>query len=336
MFYSDRDICEALHHKDVCVKEAPTWVDYQYVAKLVWSAPHDHGDISSICSCVNYSSTVTKTVDSSGQALSSSNARELGYMNITDILAKSAPKCPKKPAVRKRKRNAKQVIGYFTNSSSGSNMSKDTASIKSSHQAQSYRNTRDQAVTNDFEMLVDLAPTAPKVPAVQNLRRILPHDTGYLFPPYSSRSDIANGTGSDNSSRQAQGQWIPRDHAPINDFDMVVDSATTGTNPQASGGLKSTTANSVSGMARDDWYKGGHFLAQNAWEATQSTWKANQSGWEATKFAYPNDYNILEVPAQTIPKYYTGGSDGSCDQWLTAFSKYSAFQMRWSGWRSIS
>ncbi|KAM0801850.1 hypothetical protein BDR22DRAFT_972029 [Usnea florida] len=432
---SDRDICEALHHKDVCVKEAPKWQEYEYGAKLVWSAPHDHGDISSICICLNYSSTVTKCMDSSGQAQSSSNARELDYMNITDILAKYAFKCPKKPAVKKRVRNAKQVSGYFPNSSSGSNMSKHTASIKSSHQAQSYWNVRDQAVTdgsamlvdsastapklsasqnsegslphhpgylfppqcscsdfanstgsdnssrqsqglNEFDMLVDSAPTTPKVPGVKNLKRILPNDTGYLFPPYSScldttnstrsdnssrqaqdhapindfdmlgdsaptapklsalqnlkrrllydtgyvpspyssYSDIANSTGSNISSRQAQGHSIAPDYAPINDFHMLGDSATTGTNPKAGEGLDWTTGNIVSEMARKNWDQGGRALADNAWEATQSTWKANQSGWEVTQSTCGGTWSVGKAD-QSAWQAENVASVNYCDPW---------------------
>ena len=43
-----------------------------------------------------------------------------------------------------------------------------------------------------------------------------------------------------------------------------------------------------------------------------------QSAWEATVLASNSDYHMLEDPVQSIPKAYTGHSNGYCDQWLKA------------------
>ena len=215
--------------------------------------------------------------------------------------------------------SASQDNGYISPiSSSRPDTSRDTRSIEVSRQAQSSSNGGTVAPTNDIDMLADSVPTCSSVPTVQNLNWSVSHDTGYNSSPYSSGSNISNNSASINSSHQAQGYSNARDLAPTNDIDMLVDSATTGTNPQASEELQWIIGSNLNKIAYDSWNDVSIAHAQSAWEATNA--------------AYANDYDVLGDSKPSMPNDFDWISEGNYRECVVKQSMPN--NVAWSSQRS--
>ena len=270
----------------------------------------------------------------------------------------TTPTMHKPHSVAKLDWSTPQNNGHVSTYNSGSDMSKDSWNIDSSHYSRSYSNGRNATYKNEYAMLTESAKWSTS------------HDNDYISS-YSSGFDIPELTRRIDSSRQAQTSSNAGVAAPTNDHDMLIDSApwpklhisersqwtiasreieTTAQSWKVSGSLQAQTFSNTRDLARKRDYDilGDSPLTWLApqtvgeWERTASnkrlkvSWeKVSGDSWKvvnsrqaqrssnAGEVAHVNDRGMLGDSVQTIAEAVIWSSEEKFGKWLAGHQAHS-------------
>ena len=293
-------------------------------------------------------------IDSSHYSRSSSNGRDVTHKNDYNTLVGSTSIWPRAQTVQNMDWSTPQKNGHVSSYNSGSDMSKDSWNIDSSHYSRSSSNGRDVTYKNEYGMLTDSAKWMNTS-----------HDNDYISS-YNSGFDIPKLTRRIDSSRQAQTTSNARAAAPTNDHDMLVDPAPwpklhVSENSQWAiasreseiaaqswkvvGSLQAQTFSNTRDLARESDYDilGDSPLTWlppqtvGEWQRTTPSkrrkvcwdgWKVASSGQaqrssNVGEAASVNDRDMLVDPTpQSKPKHYRGDVERSYGDWFAACFAY--------------